>query len=961
MASRLGTIKPSVESRVPTQRIVGEEAFGANVGRGLNRLSAGIESFSRRQELENERDEKELELERERIEREKQQVKEKKDRARISSDLIRFQTDLNKELLTMQTSAERGAPNFSKNYDEHLKRRINEWSAANIDAEYQDEFQSRLANLESSLSSSAFAFERQAGGEAYLLDVADYQEQAINEILEGSATAEDWAATLSDFFADSPLSANETEKLRRNSEKLLQGAQLSVDMRQAALEPDLNFGTVPGASEDGSDIVAAGLPGVARGLLNTIAGTEAQGYNVIQGGGTFSDYSEHPNRKDDKSTAAGRYQFVYATWLEAKEALDLPDFSPESQDRAAWWLAQRDYKRRTGRNLEADLLSGSPEIMGQVRRVLGGHGSGEEAVGVTWEGLQHIKDGAFMDGVSNWSGTPPAQLHSERYDAIPFHERLVAWQDAQKFALDQLSRENAQAEARNTQLYQELQFNVLAGEAGLAEIENARANLGLTPEKYTGLLKAYEEANKNSIAVGEFTAKLSNPMYEFDPTADKDSANLFAEEFMLPSIREGDAEEMASVVIPTIDRLGFIPPNAARALAEQALSHNPQASAFAMESLDQIRGLDVMAFTKSVDDQLQKDVITYNTLKPYLSPEELHQRLQAQRDPAMQTALAAARTEMTSLIKEQINDFAVPKILDRMNMSEVIVDNVQGAELFRDFNALYQEFYPTIRNHQLTIDAVNEKLKTVWGQSGLGGRTYSMKHPPERYYPTYQEGHNWIEDSVRADLGYDAQTTFRLAADTQTEAEIERAKTGQISRGPSYTVIRTQPDGTALPEMATDEEGNLTGYPVRVFFEFTEENQQEKQDHAVWSHEVTLIDGQLRDVTSQIEHIEADLNRPIFPASTPELQKEREIYEQNLRDTLGNLKKEEARLITEREGYEEVKPEYTKTMEERKDIASRTKELNKELQRIYRDKSLTTEEFAEQTGRIFHELGNLGK
>lgn len=42
------------------------------------------------------------------------------------------------------------------------------------------------------------------------------------------------------------------------------------------------------------------------------------------------------------STAAGRYQIIKPTWLRARKALGLMDFSPDSQDAAAVWLiAQR--------------------------------------------------------------------------------------------------------------------------------------------------------------------------------------------------------------------------------------------------------------------------------------------------------------------------------------------------------------------------------------------------------------------------------------------------------------------------------------------------------------------------------------------------------------------------------------------------------------------------------------------
>lgn len=41
------------------------------------------------------------------------------------------------------------------------------------------------------------------------------------------------------------------------------------------------------------------------------------------------------------STAAGAYQFILGTWRNARNALGLRDFSPESQDRAADWLLKQ--------------------------------------------------------------------------------------------------------------------------------------------------------------------------------------------------------------------------------------------------------------------------------------------------------------------------------------------------------------------------------------------------------------------------------------------------------------------------------------------------------------------------------------------------------------------------------------------------------------------------------------------
>lgn len=85
-------------------------------------------------------------------------------------------------------------------------------------------------------------------------------------------------------------------------------------------------------------------------LSEGTAGYMNNGYNTMFGGDQFSDMSDHPrilkeftdkNGKKNKTSAAGRYQFTQASWDEAKAALNLPDFSPRSQDMAALYLIQR--------------------------------------------------------------------------------------------------------------------------------------------------------------------------------------------------------------------------------------------------------------------------------------------------------------------------------------------------------------------------------------------------------------------------------------------------------------------------------------------------------------------------------------------------------------------------------------------------------------------------------------------
>jgi muramidase (phage lysozyme) len=119
--------------------------------------------------------------------------------------------------------------------------------------------------------------------------------------------------------------------------------------------------------------VSREVPPEGRALLDTIAGTESPGYDVIYGGRRFTDFSRHPNirvpitrgpNKGKFSTAAGRYQFIIGTWTDLQNELDLPDFSPESQDKAAWHLAQKVYRAKTSRELLSDLQNGELDQVG---------------------------------------------------------------------------------------------------------------------------------------------------------------------------------------------------------------------------------------------------------------------------------------------------------------------------------------------------------------------------------------------------------------------------------------------------------------------------------------------------------------------------------------------------------------------------------------------------------------------
>jgi muramidase (phage lysozyme) len=105
------------------------------------------------------------------------------------------------------------------------------------------------------------------------------------------------------------------------------------------------------------------LDPVKKRILDTIAEGEARSYQDLYGGHKFTSFQDHPGipipvKPGLFSTAAGRYQMTAPTWAGERARLRLTDFSPKSQDAAAWSLASRTYSQVTGRDLAQDGAKG---------------------------------------------------------------------------------------------------------------------------------------------------------------------------------------------------------------------------------------------------------------------------------------------------------------------------------------------------------------------------------------------------------------------------------------------------------------------------------------------------------------------------------------------------------------------------------------------------------------------------
>lgn len=109
------------------------------------------------------------------------------------------------------------------------------------------------------------------------------------------------------------------------------------------------------------------------------AGKGDNGYNVIVGGNLFESYDDHPRklvwlRPGLASTAAGRYQLLSRYYDAYKKQLNLPNFSPLSQDLIA---VQQIKERNALQDIEKGYISVAIDKVKNIWASLPGAGYGQ--------------------------------------------------------------------------------------------------------------------------------------------------------------------------------------------------------------------------------------------------------------------------------------------------------------------------------------------------------------------------------------------------------------------------------------------------------------------------------------------------------------------------------------------------------------------------------------------------------
>ena len=311
---------------------------------------------------------------------EQQQREDKKERFSAQLGLTKMLDGLDEDILGMRDSALPGAPGHA---DSVARVREEAYAA------YREEFTQnpeiaqvadlQLATAARRISIAEFAWARKQEDFQTESELSQRLETAFSAVRTNPDLLGLEQAEMVELFENSGLPPTRVAELLPRMLGEIQAAAYGGIAERVFVFGEQGEFTSGTASKEGSN--------ASQLLADLTSSVESPAYNIRNGGAgssgkAFTSFDRHPNvlehtEDGTPTTAAGRFQINFPTWQDINsgrgftEALPLPDFGPESQDKAQWFLARQRYAQtnpgKTPDDLEIDLLSGDFDTLANIQ------------------------------------------------------------------------------------------------------------------------------------------------------------------------------------------------------------------------------------------------------------------------------------------------------------------------------------------------------------------------------------------------------------------------------------------------------------------------------------------------------------------------------------------------------------------------------------------------------------------
>ncbi|WP_051229179.1 hypothetical protein [Pleomorphomonas oryzae] len=585
-----------------------------------------------------------------------------------------------------------------------------------------------------------------------------------------------------------------------------------------------------------NQFAATGLPPIAYAFLGTTAQGEAHSYDILNGGGKFTGYADHPRRvgPGGASTAAGRYQFVEGTWDRVSNKLGLPDFSPASQDKGAWYLAQADYRTRTGRSLVGDIEAGN---FGAIRRGLT----------PTWESFGQISDAEFgrrmesrlngivtIGGVGKSSpdylasaGQPTADAMSSTslstlrppkptMGDVTFSPDVEAALSGLPPAYADQLRQSAvagvaadQAEALKAQkaasVAQEDHYKLrIATSDDTLSVNDIVEDPSLDEGQKAGLVNSYNEKNKKELEARDNIRSFANGNLMVDGYTEAGrKANDAVWDKVSSSVKP---EQRMPVLGELIRQTNTVPTSITNSIRGNLDSRNPARVLDAMQMSQQIQTISQTAFKGEGGDIASKAGTDYRHMVDDLgySPQEAVAHYLAVTDPAKQRIVDEKEVNK---LTEKVNVGTVTGLFSNWHSFSPAAgfDPKQSATMVADYKELLKNEYEEVADPTIAKGRADMMFRRLYGVTNATGSSIVIKYPPENYHPPVNGSYSYLNEQLIADVGKGPKGDI-----TPDMIHIEPAPNtaARIAAGqaPAYvvTIWRKGADGLPTVDMTKD-------------------------------------------------------------------------------------------------------------------------------------------------------------
>lgn len=591
------------------------------------------------------------------------------------------------------------------------------------------------------------------------------------------------------------------------------------------LKPDLKKAASADAAHFSASNPAPGqfaAPGLSRdqyALLSVISDTESPAYDVMNGGQRIRDYAAHPGfiGAGGTTTATGRYQFVKGTWDMAAKALGLTDFSPASQDRAAAWLAQADYRTRTGRDINQDIAAGN-------------YAAVRAGLSKTWEGLAKLSDAEFAKRMgaarsaplaiaagapSTTAGPGPAvpqtavpQTTGPQFSlatesvlaglppAYADEIREGAADGARAAATQQAARDKA-AQAAQSDAYK---LRIANGDTSLT-VQDINADTVIDDGDKATLINAFNEKNKDALETRANVEAFQAGKLVIDPYSEADRKT---NDNVWRALAAGaEPEQVQPLMFKLIEQTGTVPTRVGSVLRANLASRDERSTIFALDVGKQISAINAGALGRMAGGTEFADAValySHYVDDVGLTPEVAARRIIDSKDPekARQRSALMDTKQMKATIDGLATAGKVAGIYDMgWTYSTPQLGNSprQAAAIVSDYkDILTESIFDAGGDVTAGTALAKERIQRRYGLSEFAaeGPNVVTYLPPEKTYPADAAGSRaYIKEQLIADLAADGIKHGRvfLAADEHTEDDYD------AGTAPRYQVLYEDENG----------------------------------------------------------------------------------------------------------------------------------------------------------------------